>query len=154
MTHANVAPTVAQIAQNHVVALEATAFDLDGKLHGTQRQTIEITPSSGSRGPDLLSHLPLPPGRYMIRLAAKSEGKSGSVFVDADVPNFSKASLTMPGLLVQRSPAVRVADAVPVWQPRRAVRRDRLPQARRHGELHRGRSAVVYHRKRRDRRRL
>ena len=25
MTHANVAPTVAQIAQNHVVALEATA---------------------------------------------------------------------------------------------------------------------------------
>jgi VWFA-related protein len=100
------------LAESSHVALEATAIDLEGKLHGTQRQTIEITRSSGSRGPDLLSHLPLPPGRYMIRLAAESEGKHGSVFVDVDVPNFSKDSLTMTGLLVQRSPAVRVADAV------------------------------------------
>ena len=94
------------------VSLQATAIDLDGRLHGTQTQTIEITPAPGSRGPNLLSHLPLPSGRFMIRLAAESEGSAGSVFVDVDVPNFSKNTLSMSGLLVERRPAAPLPDAV------------------------------------------
>jgi hypothetical protein len=97
-------------AEHRNVSLVVTAIDLDGKLHGTERQTIEITPAPGSRGPDLPSHLPLLPGRYMIRLSAESEGKSGSVFVDVDVPNVSKTPLSMSGLLLQLSPAPPVAD--------------------------------------------
>jgi hypothetical protein len=92
------------------VALAATAIDLDGKLHGTQRQTMEVTPAPGSRGPDLLSHVPVSPGRYMIRLSAETNGQKGDVFVDVDVPNFEKAPLSVSGLLVQRAPAAPVAD--------------------------------------------
>ncbi len=92
------------------VNLAATGIDLEGRPYGTQRQGIEITTAPGSRGPDLPSHLPLRPGRYMVRLAADSEGQSGSVYVDVDVPNFAKDSLSMSGLLVERSPAAPVQD--------------------------------------------
>ena len=95
-------------AEHRNVSLTATAIDLDGKLHGTERQTIEITP--GARAPDLPAHLPLSPGRYMVQLSAESDGKSGSVFVDVDVPNFTKPSLSMSGLLVERSPAPPLGD--------------------------------------------
>jgi hypothetical protein len=92
------------------IDLAVTAFDLDGKSRGTQRQGIEIKTAPGSRGPDLLSHVPLRPGRYMVQVAADAAGQSGSVFIDVDVPNFSKAPLSMSGLLVQRAPAAPVAD--------------------------------------------
>jgi VWFA-related protein len=97
-------------AEHRNVSLTTTAIDLDGRQHGTGRQSIEITPAPGSPGPDLLSHLPLPPGRYMVQLSAESDGKSGSVFVDVEVPNFAKDSLSMSGLLVERRPAAAVRD--------------------------------------------
>jgi VWFA-related protein len=92
------------------VSLSASAFDLVGKALGTQHQTVDIARATGSRGPDLPSHLPLRPGRYLIRLTAESGGKSGDVFLDADVPDFAKDALSMSGLLVQRSPAAPVSD--------------------------------------------
>jgi hypothetical protein len=95
------------------VALAATAIDADSKSYGTQRQTMEITSAPGSRmQPDLLSHLPLPPGRYMVRLAAESEGRTGTVFVDVEVPDFAKSPLSLSGLVLQRGAAARVADKV------------------------------------------
>ena len=92
------------------VALTTTSYDLDGKPHGVQSQTMTLNPGPGSRGPDLLSHLPLSPGRYMIRLAADHDEKSGQVFIDVDVPDFSKVPLSMSGFLVQRAPAPPVQD--------------------------------------------
>jgi hypothetical protein len=92
------------------VALTTTSYDLDGKPHGMQRQTMTLTPAPGSRGPDLLSHLPLLPGRYMIRVAAEHGEKSGQVFIDVDVPDFAKAPLSMSGFLVQRAPTPPVQD--------------------------------------------
>lgn len=95
------------------VALTATAIDIDSKSYGTQRQTMEVTSIPGSRRhPDLPSHLPLPPGRYMVRLAAESEGRTGTVFVDVEVPDFAKSPLSLSGLVLQRSSASRVADKV------------------------------------------
>lgn len=102
------------------VELTATAYDSEGKPHGTQRQTMTITPKEGAQTePDLHAHLPLRPGRYMVRLAATSEGRSGSVFVDIDVPDFAKDPLSASGLILQRqpAPAIRdkaIADLVPV----------------------------------------
>ena len=93
------------------VALTAVAYDLEGKPQLTQRQTIDVNPAPGSRGPDLLARLPLPAGRYMIRVAAEHGQKSGHVFLDVDVPDFSKAPLYLSELLVQRSPAAHVPDA-------------------------------------------
>jgi VWFA-related protein len=95
------------------VALAATAIDTDSKSYGTQRQTMDVTSTPGSRTqPDLPSHLPLPPGRYMVRLAAESEGRTGTVFVDVEVPEFTKSPLSLSGLVLQRGAAVRVADKV------------------------------------------
>ena len=93
------------------VALAVAAYDLDGKPQITQRQTITVTPAPGSRGPDLLSRLPLSAGRYMVRVAAEYGEKSGQVFLDVDVPDFSKAPLYLSELLVQRSPAAPVPDS-------------------------------------------
>jgi hypothetical protein len=93
------------------VALAATAIDTESKSYGTQRQTMEVTSTPGSRfHPDLPSHLPLPPGRYMVQLAAESEGRTGTVFVDVEVPDFAKSPLSLSGLVLQRASATRVAD--------------------------------------------
>jgi VWFA-related protein len=92
------------------VNLTATGIDYDGRTYGTQRQGIDMTGTLGSRGPDLTSHLPLRPGHYMVQLTADSEGQSGTVYVDMDVPNFAKEPLSMSGLLVERSPAPPVPD--------------------------------------------
>ena len=95
------------------VALTAAAIDTDAKSYGTQRQTMEITSLPGSRfHPDLQSHLPLPAGRFMVRLAAESEGRTGTVFVDVEVPDFAKNPLSLSGMVLQRASAARVADKV------------------------------------------
>jgi VWFA-related protein len=95
------------------VELTAMAVDLEGKTHGTQRQTMTITPSANAAAdPDLPAHLPLRPGRYMIRVAASSEGKSGSVFVDVEVPDFAKELLSASALTLQRHPAAPITDKV------------------------------------------
>ena len=92
------------------VALAATAIDLNGKPHGTTRQTAEITAAPGSAGPDLPIRLPLRPGQYIVRLSADSEGHSGTVSLDVEVPNAAKDPLTLSGLLLQRSPAAPVSE--------------------------------------------
>ncbi len=102
------------------VALTTTAYDSNGKPHGTLRQTMTITPKAGAPiDPDLPGHFPLRPGRYMLRIAATSEARSGGVFVDVDVPDFAKDPLSASGLILQRRPAppIRdkfIADLVPI----------------------------------------
>ena len=52
------------------VALTTTAYDSEGKPHGTLRQTMTITAKTGAPAePDLPGHLPLRPGRYMLNIA-------------------------------------------------------------------------------------
>jgi VWFA-related protein len=93
------------------VALTTTAYDSDGKAHGTLRQTMTITAKAGAPvEPDLPGHFPLRPGRYMLRVAATSEARSGSVFVDVDVPDFGKDPLSASGLILQRRPAPPIRD--------------------------------------------
>jgi hypothetical protein len=59
----------------------------------------------------VLSRLELDPGRYQLRLAAESslQQKSGSVFCDIDVPDFSKSALALSGLVVSVTNGVAVA---------------------------------------------
>ena len=102
------------------VALTTTAYDSAGKPHGTLRQTMTITPKAGAPiEPDLPGHLPLKPGRYMLRIAATSEGRSGGVFVDVDVPDFARDPLSASGLILQHrsAPPIRdkfISDLVPM----------------------------------------
>jgi VWFA-related protein len=95
----------------HSVRAVTAAFDLDGKGYGAHRQTIELKPQSDQLAFDLYSRIPaLKPGRYEVRFAAESDGRAGSVFMDVDVPDFSKAELALSGMLVERTPARIVAN--------------------------------------------
>jgi VWFA-related protein len=105
---------------NRRVTLTTTAYDSEGKPHGTLRQTMTITPKAGAPAePDLPGHLPLRPGRYMLNVAATSEGRSGSLFVDVEVPDFAKDPLSASGLILQRAPVPPmrdkfIADLIPI----------------------------------------
>jgi VWFA-related protein len=93
------------------VALTTTAYDSEGKPHGTLRQTMTIAPKGGApTEPDLPGHLPLRPGRYMLNIAGTSEGRSGNVFVDVEVPDFAKDPLSASGLILHRRPAAPIRD--------------------------------------------
>ncbi len=56
---------------------------------------------------DLAWRMPLPPGRYQLRLNATSKATqtSGSIFPDIEVPDFTRASLSLSGLVLGRPPA-------------------------------------------------
>lgn len=88
----------------------AKAFDRNSASRGAHRQTVEVTPTSARDGRyEVISRLPLPAGRYEVRVAAESGGRTGSVFVDVDVPNFAKERLSLSGLLLERTPRSAVA---------------------------------------------
>ena len=93
------------------IELSVAAIDLDAKPRGIQRQTITVTPHPGSsRSPDLPSHLPLAPGRYVIQVSAKTDGRAGSAVADIDVPNFGKEPLSASGLMIERRPGRPIDD--------------------------------------------
>jgi len=91
------------VSTPQTVDLVASAVDADGKIRGTVRQTVQLQPRGADAGEapyDIISRLPLPPGHYQLRVAATSNGNTGSVFVDADVPDFSKSTFSVSGLLL------------------------------------------------------
>ena len=93
------------------IDLTVAAIDLDAKPRGIQRQTISVTPNPAAAvAPDLPAHLPLAPGRYMIQISARIDGRAGSAALDIDVPNFSKDALSVSGLMLQRRPAPPIGD--------------------------------------------
>jgi hypothetical protein len=95
-------------AENLTVLVHA--YNLQAELKASERLTARV-----SIRPDavddlrfgLLSRLSLKPGRYQLRLAASSSmsGKSGSVYAEIDVPDFSKPALSLSGVMCEVVPA-------------------------------------------------
>lgn len=48
------------------------------------------------------SRLPLRPGGYELRLAVEHDGRTGSVFTNIDVPDFSREGLALSSLVLAR----------------------------------------------------
>ena len=94
----------------------AAVFDAEWRSRGAFRQTVEVTirPAGGPAEYELIARFRLAPGRYEIRFGAESEGRAGSVFTTADVPDFAGDALSMSGVLLERIPARPIApsDAV------------------------------------------
>jgi VWFA-related protein len=91
-----------------------SAFTLAGDARGSTRQTARLVGRSGVGGDveyDVLTQIDLPPGRYQVRVAAHSAAldRSGSVYVDVEVPDFSRDGLSMSGLVLSSDPAVPAA---------------------------------------------
>lgn len=98
-------------SEPRTIELSTAAIDLDAKPRGVLHQTITVTPNPASgMAPDLPAHLPLAPGRYVIQVSAKSDGRAGGAVIDIDVPNFEKDPLSASGLMLQRRPAPAIAD--------------------------------------------
>lgn len=79
------------------------ATDKDGKAVNTGRNTVNLTmkPDTAKRvaatGVRVIQSLELAPGRYYLRVGVREGNtrKAGSVMIDVDVPDFSKAALSM-----------------------------------------------------------
>jgi VWFA-related protein len=92
------------------IELLATAFTQKYHLEASQRQTAQLTLRwTGEEAKyEVLSRLDLKPGRYMLRFAAhnSTSGKSGSVYHDIEIPDFSKEPVSLSGILVSVSPSL------------------------------------------------
>jgi hypothetical protein len=92
------------------------AYAPDGRRETSQRLNakVRLRPIPGTLvAYEVLSQLRLKPGRYQLRFAAESalQKRSGSVYFDVDVPDFSKGELTMSGIALNATPNVPVAPA-------------------------------------------
>ena len=92
------------------VDLQVSAYNVDGKFFGARRMQADVAIRAGATGLaayEVLSSLVLKPGRYQLRMAAHvgSLGTSGSLYVDVDVPDLSKAPVTLSGVVLTASPA-------------------------------------------------
>ncbi|HEX6162827.1 MAG TPA: VWA domain-containing protein [Vicinamibacterales bacterium] len=102
--------------------LSIVAADYNGKVRGSDRQTmnLKLKPEThqammAGGGVRMLSRIEVPPGRYQLRVGVheSSGGNIGSVPLDLEVPDFSKAALAMSGLAVTSSRAPRLVTAKP-----------------------------------------
>lgn len=102
-------------------SIELVTLPIDGAgrpVEGT-RDELSITPRPQTRdaiiarGVRLTSRIDLAPGRYQLRVGAREAGTgdAGSVPIDLDVPDFSKAPLTMSGIVVSSQTAAGIPSA-------------------------------------------
>jgi len=91
------------------IDVQVSAYDTSGRRQGAARLTGQVVRQPGYQGAtgyEALLRLDLAPGRYQLRVAAESSllRKSGSVYTDVDVPDFTKDGVTMSGLLISVTP--------------------------------------------------
>jgi VWFA-related protein len=88
----------------------ARAFDSEGRAWGTRNLTVRLGLNAGGRGPasyEILPRLAVPPGRYEIRVAVRTEdARSGSVYTFVDVPDFSQSGLSLSGIVLESTPSL------------------------------------------------
>jgi len=96
------------------VDLQITAFDVNGKSYGSRSFQADVAIRAGSTGLaeyQILSRIDLAPGRYQLRAAGHvgSLSVSGSLYADVDVPDITKAPLTMSAMMFAVSPGLVTA---------------------------------------------
>jgi VWFA-related protein len=97
------------------------AFDQNGKMQdgGRTNAPMELSPRTAevvqSVGFRVTRRLTLPPGRYLIRVAARelNGGAIGTVAQTVDVPDFTKGQLNLSGITLTSDSASRVPTANP-----------------------------------------
>jgi hypothetical protein len=100
-------------SQQGPVTVVVAAFDRNGRAVQSETQTLGITwraDATGATPYEILSRLPLKPGRYEVRAALEaSANQHGSVFTFVDVPDFSQQPLALSGIVLAASPPGPVA---------------------------------------------
>ena len=112
------APPPGEMATITKVDVLVGAYAPDGRRVGSQRlnAAVKLRAESGATVQyELLSEMRLRPGRYQLRFAGESSRetsvpkKSGSVYFDVDVPDFSKDDFALSGLVLTAVPSVAAA---------------------------------------------
>jgi VWFA-related protein len=109
---------------SETLSIVRTIYDAEGRASQpvADKIKIDLLPTSGDDFRyEVYQHLNLLPGRYQIRLNATSAlvQRSGSVYVDVDVPDFSRPSLTMSGYVLgtravdRTDPLIKVVPILP-----------------------------------------
>jgi hypothetical protein len=92
--------------QTRTIDLLTSAYTREGKFVASRKQTAQLTlrPSATESEArfEIISRLDLKPGRYDIRYAVHDAtlDRSGSIYADVDVPDFSKERLALSGAIV------------------------------------------------------
>jgi VWFA-related protein len=107
---------------HNTLEMSYAAVDKQGKVADGKRDSVALSfkPETYKRvleaGFRVQSRLELPPGSYQLRIAVReSGGRTGSVFYDLLVPDFSKDPLGISGIIVSSlaAGAVPTAGAIP-----------------------------------------
>ena len=126
------------------------ATDVKGKAFSTDRNTVNLNmkPDTANRvratGFRVIQSLDLQPGRYLLRVAVREGNtrKAGMVTYDLEVPEFTKAPLTMSGVALTSA----MSGAAPTIRPEGSAREtaagaadhvSRVPADRRARAVHR-----------------
>jgi VWFA-related protein len=110
-----------KLAAGDKLQLSYRAVDAKGKYQGGSNDTVTLNLRPETRalveqaGLRTLSRVELPPGRYQLRVVADELNTRlvGSVLYDLDVPDFSKAPLSMSGVVLTSVTASRVPTVRP-----------------------------------------
>jgi len=106
---------------NEDIEFHVLAVDASGKMQDGGPTTMPLRLSGPSHdavmanGFRVLRRLTVPPGRYQIRVAAKESNGNGvgTVTQTLDVPDFSKGSLQLSGVVISSQSAIRTPTANP-----------------------------------------
>lgn len=97
-----------RIAASETLAILRNIYDPEGRTGPPTRETVSlaVTPGDEMRH-DLIRRLALPPGRHEIRFNVASTilRRNGSVYVEVEVPDFSRTALAVSGLALGAPPA-------------------------------------------------
>ena len=126
------------------------ATDDKGKAFSTDRNTVNLNmkPDTANRvratGFRVIQSLDLQPGRYLLRVAVREGNtrKAGMVTYDLEVPDFTKAPLTMSSVALTSAmsgaaPTIRPKDPLEKLLPGPADHLSRVPADRRARAVHR-----------------
>jgi VWFA-related protein len=103
--------------REHVVDLVIAVFEHGDRRrqsqHHTARLRLRPDPDDGTARYEIPVTVDLKPGRYRLRIGAHNRelDKSGSVFVDVDVPDFTADPLSLSGLILAGSSDAASAQA-------------------------------------------
>jgi hypothetical protein len=110
-----------------VLDLTVAAVNVNSKISGNDsHMALDLKPPTrrmvDAVGFRAISQIDLPPGRYQLRVAARSVNAStaGSVHYDLEVPDFSDGPLSISGLVLG-SAAVRVVPTAGTFVPLQGV---------------------------------
>jgi VWFA-related protein len=102
------APSGANASTDRIKVMAAAFNPETGRAEGSHDHELDVAwkaASGTARRVEVLSRLPVKPGRYEVRVGVGlGDGSSGSVYTYADVPDFKSQTLSLSGLVLSVTP--------------------------------------------------